>query len=204
MKKIHIGMFLEQNKDKLTTEDWDGAKVALEDVSPDKLVTLLSLKEKSPAVATVFATILGWLGADKFYLGTHKKVLGKDKFYGKLIWQGIKKILITILAVVLDVLTIWTFSNLGGSIPLYNIVPAFTVDGVMYFSTIFVNAAVFQYVSLVAAVILSIVYIASLIKNAREAENLTKITNRHLYRIRNELVPEEQQIIKSHQDWYIG
>ena len=90
MKSLHIGMFVEINKNRLSSEDMTRAISALEDSSDEKVYSLLFRKTKNPSTTSFLALFLGWLGLDCFYLGN--------------ICGGIGRIIITILCVLLSCL----------------------------------------------------------------------------------------------------
>ena len=190
-KFVQVGMFYEQNKERLHHEDLEKAREILEEKhSAKKIKELLSIKTKSPICASLFAGFFVWAGADKFYLGKVK--------------DGIKKIVATVIAIVLDILTSLAFSNLRGDVTISHILqidPSKT-QILFYFKPILAPAEIFQFLALAIAVIYAIVYIVLLIRNIKQTNSITKDTNREIYnirKVRNKVIVSEMP-----EEWDIG
>lgn len=100
MKNVHIGMFIEINKNRLSSTNMTRAVSALESSSDDKVYSLLYRKTKNPSVTSFLALFFGWLGLDRFYLGD---VLG-----------GITRIVLTALCVALGCFCHFFVDLVGG------------------------------------------------------------------------------------------
>lgn len=190
-KFVQIGMFYEQNKERLHHEDLEKAREILEEKhSAQKIKRLLSIKTKSPICASLFAGFLGWLGADKFYLGKIK--------------DGFKKLFATLVAVGLDVLTIFAFYNLRGDVTISNVPQILADNSQILFSlkSFVVPAEIFQFLALGIAATYTIAYIIVLIKNIKLTSSITKDINREIYnirRVKNKIILSELP-----EEWDIG
>lgn len=182
MKNYQIGMFVEQNKTRLLPNDLAQAKSLLENAPTSKVNRLLTIKTKSPTVATILAWLLGWCGADCFYLDLIKK--------------GIGRIITTIIGLLLDIGTFLLFSLIAGDVAISNM-PTI-VDKKIVFDTIFINASILQYGALGIAILFAIIYVAKLIKNAITTETFTKLINKQLYNLRCVSIPKIEEY------WNIG
>ncbi len=88
MKKVHLGMFIEINKDRLSVEDMCHAVNALENSTDEKVYSLLYRDTKNPKFASFLACFFGWLGLDCFYLGNVLNGIGRILFTALCIGLG--------------------------------------------------------------------------------------------------------------------
>ena len=167
MTGIFTGMFLEKNKHYLLPEDLGSAVKALEDDSEDKASELFDVKLKSPSLNTFFATFLGWLGVDCFYLGKIK--------------EGFVRIIMSIINVGLFVLTAYLVETLVDPI-------AFKLMK----KEIVIQASTIHLTCLLISFVYTIAHLIMLAINRAKASVNAKIANKHILGIRN--LPEHQII----------
>ena len=176
MKNIHIGMFIEQNKNRLLPEDLSNAQKALTPL-PDKTIRrILETKTKSPICATFLATFFGWIGGDSFYLGKTS--------------TGIARIIATIISIGLYISCHFLFT-----MPLGDIFPIDLSQIKIDFS---ITAEMVKYAALAITLIYSVAYLVKLIINIVNAETNAKVVNKKLYKLR--LAPKT--IVEN--VWHIG
>ena len=163
MNKIQLGMFLEQNKDRLTAEDFSIAEKALENASSKKVVRVLSKQTKSPVVNTFLATFFGFVGGDSFYLGW--------------IGVGIGRIITTIISIALYMVSLFLLPT----------IPAFEISiGESVFE---VTAQILQYVGLGISALYSLIYIIILALNIKKSALVAKLKNAQILNIQHLLIP---------------
>ncbi len=175
MNKVQLGMFLEQNKDRLTAEDFNNAEKALNKSSSKTLVKVLSKQTKSPVVTAFLSTFFGWLGIDCFYL----KDIGK----------GISRVIATIVSIVLYVVSFYFFTTLSGNV----------FDISLGKDVFVVTAEMIQYATLAISALFSIIYIIVLCINIKNADVKTKQKNVQILKLRCEPIDKQPEL-----DWRIG
>lgn len=163
MNKVQLGMFLEQNKNNFLPEDFETARIALENCSPKEATTALVKVPKSPILTTFFATFFGWLGCDHFYLGQTGK--------------GIKRILTTVISICLYIGCHFLFTMLNGVL--------FPIDIADLDIHFWVTATIVQHLGLTVSVIFSIVYMICLFLNLLVASDNAKRKNAQIFNIKH-------------------
>ena len=167
MKGILTGMFIEKNKHYLLPKDLGSAVKALEDDSEDKASELFDVKLKSPSLNTFFATFLGWLGVDCFYLGKIK--------------NGIVRIIMSVINVGLFILTAYLINT---------ILEPICFD--LMQKEIVIKASVIHLACILVSFVYTIAHLVILAINRAKANVNAKIANKHILGIRN--LPEHQVI----------
>ncbi|MBQ8177945.1 MAG: TM2 domain-containing protein [Clostridia bacterium] len=175
MNKVQLGMFLEQNKDRLTAEDLYNAEKALKSSSSKTLVSVLGKKTKSPVVTSFLATFFGWLGIDCFYLENT--------------WKGVGRIITTIVSIALYIVSFYFFTTLSGNV--FNISLGKDV--------FVVTAEMIQYTTISISALLSIVYIIVLCINLKNTAINTKQKNAQILKLRSENINTKPEFV-----WRIG
>lgn len=153
MDKIQTGMFLEQIKFKVPVELLPRAKEALLNASSSASFKVFSLKFKSPILATLWAIFFGWCGIDCFYI--------------KKTGAGIKRIIVTLISVLIDIGAYFLTTYVTNPWHV-NLFQSLSFD---------LQPNVIHAIGIVVALCFAIIYVVSLIKDITLVADKTKTYN---------------------------